>query len=180
MTLYYSILNASYCTCFFVVEDNLESVCYISLSSSPSASPELFEDARARLKTDLISVDGSDLEKDTRFQKTKEQIKQLVESPGKPSQLTYSQSGTEFQKKVWDYLVNCTSPGSVMSYSDIADGLELPRTSSRAIGTAVGANKLAIIVPCHRILRRDGHLGGYRWGIDLKQKILALEGYNVK
>ncbi|KAA8916749.1 hypothetical protein TRICI_001105 [Trichomonascus ciferrii] len=159
--------------------DDLETVCYISLSSS-STSPELFGDARARLKTDLVSVDGSDLEKDSRFKKTKEQVKDLIESPGKQSQLTYSQTGTEFQKKVWDYLVYSTKPGSVLSYSDIADGLELPRTSSRAIGTAVGANKLAIIVPCHRILRRDGNLGGYRWGIDLKKKILALEGYSVK
>lgn len=166
--------------CLFVVEDNLETVCYISLSSSPSASPELVQDARARMKADLVCVDDSDLENDFRFQRSKEQIKQLIEFPGKPSQLTCSQTGTEFQKKVWDYLVTSTKPGSILSYSDIADGLELPRTSSRAIGTAVGANKLAIIVPCHRVLRRDGQLGGYRWGIDLKHKILALEGYHVK
>lgn len=79
MTHYYSILNASYCTCLFVVKENLELVCYISLSSSSSASSQLVQDARAQLKTDLISVDGSDLEKDPRFQKTKEQIQKLLE-----------------------------------------------------------------------------------------------------
>lgn len=79
-----------------------------------------------------------------------------------------------------DYLVNSTQPGSCLSYSDIADGLSIPRTSARAIGTAVGANKLALIVPCHRVLRRDGQLGGYRWGVDLKQKILELEDYSFK
>lgn len=82
-------------------------------------------------------------------------------------------TGTPFQRKVWDALRLIPS-GITASYSDIASKINRP-DSARAIGTACGANPIAIIVPCHRVIRANGKDGGYRWGIDLKQKLLNRE-----
>ena len=81
--------------------------------------------------------------------------------------------GTNFQLKVWQALLNIPS-GRTVTYGDIADAIGRP-TSSRAVGNAVGSNPVAFIIPCHRVLRGSGALGGYRWGTDRKQAILAWE-----
>lgn len=81
--------------------------------------------------------------------------------------------GTNFQLKVWQALLNVPS-GHTVSYGDIARDIGKP-TSSRAVGNAVGSNPVAFIIPCHRVLRASGALGGYRWGPRRKQAILAWE-----
>lgn len=83
-------------------------------------------------------------------------------------------SGTAFQLKVWDALRKIPA-GTTRTYSQVASELGLKR-SSRAVGSACGKNPLALVVPCHRVLRTDGELGGYRWGVERKTKILAAEG----
>lgn len=81
--------------------------------------------------------------------------------------------GGPFQLKVWEALLHIPD-GHVTTYSDIARALDSP-AASRAVGTAVGRNPLAWLIPCHRVLRRDGTLGGYHWGLPLKRAMLALE-----
>jgi AraC family transcriptional regulator of adaptative response/methylated-DNA-[protein]-cysteine methyltransferase len=81
--------------------------------------------------------------------------------------------GTNFQINVWRALLNIPS-GEVTSYSQIAHAIGKP-SASRAVGTAIGANPVGLVIPCHRVLRRDGELGGYRWGEIRKQAILARE-----
>ncbi len=81
--------------------------------------------------------------------------------------------GTNFQLKVWQALLNIPT-GSTVTYGDIANAIGKP-TSSRAVGNAVGGNPVAFVIPCHRVLRESGALGGYRWGADKKQAILAWE-----
>lgn len=82
--------------------------------------------------------------------------------------------GTEFQRKVWRYLV--TIPyGQTRSYLDVARAIGSPG-SIRAVGAANGANPVSIIVPCHRVIGSDGSLTGYGGGLDLKRRLLALEG----
>jgi AraC family transcriptional regulator of adaptative response/methylated-DNA-[protein]-cysteine methyltransferase len=81
--------------------------------------------------------------------------------------------GTNFQLNVWRALLNL-QPGEVASYSDIAQRIGRP-TASRAVGTAIGANPVALIIPCHRVLRQSGELGGYRWGETRKQAMLVRE-----
>ena len=82
-------------------------------------------------------------------------------------------AGTNFQYKVWQALLELGSRGPT-SYSEIARAIGQP-TASRAVGQAVGANPVAWVIPCHRVLRRDGGLGGYRWGVERKRAMLAWE-----
>lgn len=81
--------------------------------------------------------------------------------------------GTMFQEKVWRYLQE-TEPGDVLSYGELAAAIGNP-TAVRAVGTACGANRIAILIPCHRAVRRDGSLGGYRWGLNRKRALLTCE-----
>lgn len=81
--------------------------------------------------------------------------------------------GTNFQIKVWEALLQIP-PGQVTHYQDIAAYLEKP-TASRAVGTAVGNNPIAVLIPCHRVIRRDGSLGGYRYGLKRKKALLGWE-----
>ena len=81
--------------------------------------------------------------------------------------------GTVFQRKVWDELRRIPR-GETRTYSEIARAIGAPR-AVRAVGSACGANPVAIVVPCHRAVRTDGGLGGYAWGLPRKKKLLALE-----
>lgn len=81
--------------------------------------------------------------------------------------------GTPFQEKVWQALREIP-PGEVSTYGKIAAGLGMPG-ASRAVGSAVGANRISYLIPCHRVIRTDGGLGGFRWGTDLKRAMLEKE-----
>ncbi|PWR01584.1 6-O-methylguanine DNA methyltransferase [Meridianimarinicoccus roseus] len=82
--------------------------------------------------------------------------------------------GAPFQIKVWEALLAIPS-GTVTTYSNIAAQVCTPR-ASRAVGTAVGRNPISFLIPCHRVLRKDGALGGYHWGLPVKRAMLAWEG----
>lgn len=81
--------------------------------------------------------------------------------------------GTDFQKKVWDALREIPW-GTTLTYADIAEMVGKPK-AVRAVGTACGKNSIAFLIPCHRVVTSDGKLGGYRWGIKRKQKMLEWE-----
>ena len=82
--------------------------------------------------------------------------------------------GTAFQAKVWETLRHIPR-GETRSYAQIAQALKQPK-AVRAVAQACASNPVAVIVPCHRVVRSDGSLGGYRWGVDRKEKLLASEG----
>jgi len=82
-------------------------------------------------------------------------------------------TGTNFQVNVWKALLRIP-PGRVASYSQLAEAIGCPR-ASRAVGGAVGANPVAFLVPCHRVIQQSGAVGGYRWGTTRKRAILAWE-----
>ncbi|MBG1270557.1 bifunctional DNA-binding transcriptional regulator/O6-methylguanine-DNA methyltransferase Ada, partial [Nostoc sp. WHI] len=86
--------------------------------------------------------------------------------------------GTAFQKQVWQALQKIPY-GETRTYTDIACDIAKPQ-AVRAVGNACGANAIALIVPCHRVLRSDGSLGGYHWGIERKQKLLIQESAKRK
>jgi O-6-methylguanine DNA methyltransferase len=87
-------------------------------------------------------------------------------------------SGTAFQQSVWKAL--CRIPyGQVRSYKWVAEQIGNPK-SVRAVGQANGRNPIPIIVPCHRVINADGSIGGYSGGINIKKKLLAIEGVNLK
>jgi AraC family transcriptional regulator, regulatory protein of adaptative response / methylated-DNA-[protein]-cysteine methyltransferase len=81
--------------------------------------------------------------------------------------------GTPFQFLVWEQL-RAIPTGETRSYSEIARRIGRPR-AIRAVGTTNGANPVSIVIPCHRAIRASGHLGGYRWGLERKRKLLEME-----
>lgn len=81
--------------------------------------------------------------------------------------------GTAFQINTWKYLLSIAD-GDVVSYSDVAEGIGKPK-AVRAVASACGKNRIAVLIPCHRVLRADGSLGGYRWSLERKQLLLDAE-----
>jgi AraC family transcriptional regulator of adaptative response/methylated-DNA-[protein]-cysteine methyltransferase len=81
--------------------------------------------------------------------------------------------GTAFQTRVWKLLLSVRE-GEVVSYTELARRLGEPK-AVRAVASACGRNRIAVLIPCHRVLRSDGSLGGYRWGLDRKQQLLEKE-----
>ncbi|QSX79912.1 methylated-DNA--[protein]-cysteine S-methyltransferase [Lysobacter solisilvae] len=92
---------------------------------------------------------------------------------GRPSEVATDLIGTAFQKRVWDALMKIPR-GQTRSYAELANALGVPR-GARAVASACAHNRVAIAVPCHRVVRGDGSLGGYRWGLPLKEQLLARE-----
>lgn len=92
---------------------------------------------------------------------------------GKRETVAVDLIGTAFQKKVWDALMKIPQ-GQTRSYEQIAQQVGSPR-GARAVAQACANNRVAVVVPCHRVVRGDGSLGGYRWGLPLKEKLLQRE-----
>ncbi|TPG84630.1 methylated-DNA--[protein]-cysteine S-methyltransferase [Pseudomonas mandelii] len=102
-----------------------------------------------------------------------EQTLRHLEDPRSTLDLPLDLTGSVFQRRVWNALRQIPL-GETASYLDIARQLGQP-TAFRAVANACGANPLAVIVPCHRVLRQDGSLGGYRWGLERKRQLLDRE-----
>lgn len=88
-------------------------------------------------------------------------------------ELPLNLGGTAFQQQVWQALRQIPY-GETLSYSELADKLGMP-SAVRAVASACGANQVALVIPCHRVVRKNGDLSGYRWGIARKRQLLALE-----
>jgi AraC family transcriptional regulator, regulatory protein of adaptative response / methylated-DNA-[protein]-cysteine methyltransferase len=91
-----------------------------------------------------------------------------------PGDLPLDVSGTPFQRRVWDQL-RVIPAGETRSYEEIARRIGRPQ-AARAVGIAIGANPVSILIPCHRAVRKGGALGGYRWGLECKRRLLEMEG----
>ena len=101
------------------------------------------------------------------------EIADFIATPHREPDLVLDLHGTAFQKKVWRAL--CDIPaGSTASYADIAKRIGRPK-SARAVARACAANAIAVAVPCHRVVRSDGSLSGYRWGVARKRALLDRE-----
>ncbi|UKB82959.1 methylated-DNA--[protein]-cysteine S-methyltransferase [Chryseobacterium sp. MEBOG06] len=85
--------------------------------------------------------------------------------------------GTDFQLKVWESLLTIPM-GKLSTYGNLAEKIGNPK-ASRAVGTAIGSNPVAFLIPCHRVIQSTGHLGGYRWGIDRKQLMMGWESSQI-
>lgn len=97
-------------------------------------------------------------------------VQQIFERGTKP---VLNLIGTEFQLSIWHALQRIPA-GKTTTYAQIAEQIGRPK-AVRAVGTAVGANPIAYLIPCHRVIRTDGSLGGFRWGLECKKKMLAYE-----
>ena len=92
---------------------------------------------------------------------------------GQAADLPLDLVGTAFQKRVWDALMKIPV-GQTRSYAELADALGSPKVA-RAVASACASNRVAVLVPCHRIIRGDGSPGGYRWGLPMKEVLLQRE-----
>lgn len=100
-------------------------------------------------------------------------VVQLIEEPDEALDLPLDIRGTAFQRRVWQAL-SAVPPGSTVSYRELAERLGIPQ-SVRAVARACASNPLAVAIPCHRAVRGDGQLAGYRWGIARKERLLEIE-----
>ncbi len=110
---------------------------------------------------------------DTAFGEFLARIVSFVEAPALGLDLPLDVRGTAFQRKVWQALSEIPV-GQTASYSELARRIGLPK-SVRAVGSACAANALAVAIPCHRAVRSDGGLSGYRWGVERKRALLERE-----
>ena len=100
---------------------------------------------------------------------------EAIERPLAAPELPIDVAGTAFQEAVWRELRKIPV-GETRSYAEIAAAIGQPK-AVRAVGTANGDNHVAVLIPCHRVIRSDGSLGGYAGGLDRKRKLLAAEGH---
>lgn len=139
-------------------------VCSIALGDDPNALVQHLQDQfpKARL------VGG-----DRKFERMVARVIAFVERPAQGLGLPLDVQGTAFQQRVWQQLrrIPC---GETRSYAEIANALGKP-TATRAVASACAANRIAVAIPCHRVVRTDGTLSGYRWGVERKAKLLQRE-----
>lgn len=139
-------------------------VCAIFLGDDPDALVRDLQDQFPKAR--LI---GGDRE----FEGTVARVIGFIEAPATGLDLPLDVRGTAFQQKVWRALQQVPA-GSTVSYSGLAERLGVPR-AVRAVARACAANALAVAIPCHRVLRNDGNLSGYRWGVERKRTLLKKE-----
>ena len=139
-------------------------VCAISLGDDPDALLRELQDRFRR--AELIGGDAG-------FERLVAQVVGLIEQPGIGIDLPLDVRGTAFQQRVWDALRKIPA-GETASYTQIAQRIGSPK-SVRAVAQACASNTLAVAIPCHRVVRSDGALSGYRWGVERKRELLARE-----
>ena len=144
----------------------------IAATDKGLCSVKLGDDA-ARLK-ELLAEEFSAAEiVRGELKELKAKILAFIEGEASLARLPVDIRGTVFQRRVWDELRRIPR-GETRTYSEIARAIGAP-DAVRAVGSACGANPVALAIPCHRAVRTDGGMGGYAWGVDRKRKLLALE-----
>jgi AraC family transcriptional regulator of adaptative response/methylated-DNA-[protein]-cysteine methyltransferase len=147
-----------------LVARSSKGVCAIFLGDDPDRLLRDLQDRFPRAKV----IGG-----DTEFEELVAKVVGFVEAPGIGLDLPLDVRGTAFQQRVWHALRKIPA-GSTASYTEIAKRIGAPR-SVRAVAAACAANVLAVAIPCHRVVRNDGALSGYRWGIERKRALLERE-----
>jgi AraC family transcriptional regulator, regulatory protein of adaptative response / methylated-DNA-[protein]-cysteine methyltransferase len=139
-------------------------VCAILIGDDPDVLAHDLQDRFPRAK--LIGGDAA-------FERLVAKVVGLVEAPAVGLDLPLDVRGTAFQQRVWQALRDIPA-GRTLSYADLARRIGAPK-SVRAVAQACGANPLAVAIPCHRVVRNDGALAGYRWGVERKRTLLERE-----
>lgn len=148
-----------------LVARSVKGVCAIFLGNDAKA---LHRDLQATFPTNELTSDQASLQREV------DQIVAFIDKDSVIGTIALDVGGTSFEQKVWKLL--CAIPeGETRSYSDIAQRLG-SSTTTRAVAAACASNVLAIVIPCHRVIRKDGYLSGYRWGVERKRALLVEEG----
>ena len=147
-----------------LVAQSSRGVCAVLLGDD---AEELRRDLASRFPGATLAGDSAALESLTR------KVIEFVESPARGLNVPVDMHGSEFQLRVWHALQQIPA-GSTASYAEVARQIGMP-SSARAVAQACAANALAVVVPCHRVVRSDGRLSGYRWGVQRKRTLLERE-----
>lgn len=161
-TIYFRIADSSIGTVLIAATEN--GVCAVLLGND---AQELQDDLQNRFPGAVLNAANAD------FEQLAARVLRFVEGADPDADFPLDVTGTEFQKRAWQALRDI-EPGSTASYKDVAKAIGSPK-SVRAVARACAANPVAIAIPCHRVVRSDGGLSGYRWGIDRKRKLLDRE-----
>ncbi|WP_297842489.1 methylated-DNA--[protein]-cysteine S-methyltransferase, partial [Pseudomonas sp.] len=148
-----------------LVAQSQRGICAILLGDDPDALVRDLQDMFR--KADFIGGDEN-------FELLIAQVVGFIEAPAVGLNLPLDVRGTAFQERVWQALREIPA-GETASYTQIAERIGSPK-SVRAVALACGANKIAVAIPCHRVVRQSGELSGYRWGVDRKRALLDREG----
>lgn len=148
-----------------LVAQSQRGICAILLGDDPDQLVRNLQDQFP--KAELIGCDGE-------FEQLIAQVVGFIEAPGMGLRLPLDVQGTAFQERVWRALREIP-PGTTVSYAEIAARIGTPK-AVRAVAQACAANHIAVAIPCHRVVRRNGDLAGYRWGVDRKRELLRREG----
>jgi AraC family transcriptional regulator of adaptative response/methylated-DNA-[protein]-cysteine methyltransferase len=140
------------------IVSSTQGICALSFPESHESA--LYDLSQRFSETDFTQDD----------QKAAEYVYQIFHNP---SAIHIHPIGTDFQQSVWNELIKIPV-GQTTTYAKIASAIGRPK-AVRAVGTAIGSNPIALLIPCHRVVRSDGTLGGYRWGLDIKKMILKWE-----
>lgn len=160
------------------VKASSEGVTHLTVidTTCPSAEVEILEQV-SELEFDSEQTDALKQHKkhlaQQHINKVHQQLTEYFAGKRRAFELSLAPKGTVFQHQVWQAL-SAMKFGEVCSYSDIANGINRPK-AVRAVGAANGANPIAIIVPCHRVIGKSGKLTGYAYGLEMKQFLLELE-----
>lgn len=147
-----------------LVAQSQRGVCAILLGDDPDT---LLRDLQDQFpKAELVGADRD-------FEQLIAKVVGFIEAPALGLDLPLDLRGTAFQERVWQALREIPM-GSTASYAHIAERIGAPK-SFRAVAQACGANSLAVAIPCHRVVRSDGELSGYRWGVERKRQLLERE-----
>jgi AraC family transcriptional regulator of adaptative response/methylated-DNA-[protein]-cysteine methyltransferase len=149
-----------------LVAKSRQGICAILIGDEPDP---LIADLQERFPGAKLNRDQSGFEDLVR------KVRELIEKPQRGLDLPLDIHGTPFQQRVWKELQQIPV-GSTASYTEIATKLGEPQ-AVRAVARACAANALAVVIPCHRVVRSDGGLSGYRWGVDRKRALLDREAY---
>ena len=147
-----------------VVAQSQRGICAILLGNDPD---QLVRDLQDQFpKAEIIGCDGE-------FEQWVAEVVGFIEAPAMGLHLPLDIQGTAFQERVWRALREIP-PGTTASYTEIAASIGSPK-AVRAVAHVCATNRIAVAIPCHRVVRRDGDLAGYRWGVDRKRELLRRE-----
>jgi len=135
----------------------------------------LFGDGAEELTSDLASrfPHATLVASDAMIRADLAKVRRFIDDPTAGLDLSLDMRGTPFQRRVWEKL-RAIPAGRTVSYRELASWIS-PYANPRAVGSACGANPIALAIPCHRVVRSDGGLAGYRWGIERKRALIQKE-----
>lgn len=157
-TIHYAIVETTVAP--MLVAATERGVCCLSFNEGE-------EELRARFPKAELVEGGDD------FRELFQRVVAAVEEPGTGADIPLDVKGTAFQQRCWQALREIP-PGETRSYGEQAAAIGNPK-ASRAVGSANGANNIAVLIPCHRVIAADGTLGGYAYGLDIKTELLKRE-----